>query len=108
MNLTREGGHADIVRLTKAAAKAAEFGRWDAVAQYYHERGALLATMQVSAKEASDLLEIDEQIRARVRTVQVALASLLSAATATRHRLQSLHQRLGVQNSTAVTVSMKV
>lgn len=107
MNFTREDSRADIVRLTKAAAEAAELGRWDTVAQYYLERGALLGAMKVPAREASDLLKMDEQIRDRVQAVQVVLASLLVEAAATRQRLQNLHQRLGVQPSIPVTVSMK-
>jgi hypothetical protein len=107
MNSTGEDCQADIVRLTKAAAVAAEVGRWDAVAQCYRERGALLAAVQTPIREASDLLKLDGQIRDRARTVQALLVSLLSEATATRQRLQSLHQRLGVQPSAFVTVSVK-
>lgn len=107
MNSRGENCQADIVRLTKAAAEAAELGRWDAVAQCYRERGTLLATIQTPVREASDLLKLDEQIRDRVRVVQAVLVSLLSEATATRQRLQGLHQRLGVPSSNLVTVSMK-
>jgi hypothetical protein len=107
MNSSRENCQADIVRLTEAAAEAAELGQWDTVDQCYRERGALLATMQTSVREASDLLKLDEQIRDRVRTVQAVLMSLLMEATATRQRLQILHRRLGVQPSAPVTVSRK-
>jgi hypothetical protein len=107
MNSTGGNSQADIVRLTKTAAEAAERGQWDAVAQCYGERGALLAAMQTPLREASDLLKLDEQIRDRVRTAQAVLVSLLGEATATRQRLQGLHQRLGGQPSTPVTVSMK-
>jgi hypothetical protein len=107
MNSGREDGRTDIMRLTNAAAEAAELGRWDAVAQCYRERGALLATMQTPIREASDLQKLDEQIRDRVRTVQAVLVSLLGEATTTKQRLQSLHQRLGVQPSAPATVSMK-
>lgn len=98
----------DIVRLTKAAAAAAELGRWDAVVQCYRERAALLSAIQTPIREASDLLKLDEQIRDRVRTAQAVLVSLLGEAAATRQRLQGLHQRLEVQASAPVTVSMKV
>jgi Mg2+ and Co2+ transporter CorA len=107
MNSTEANSRADVLRLTKAAAEAAELGRWDAVVQCYSERGALLEAMQTPVQEASDLLKLDEQIRDRVRTVQAVLASLLGEATATRQRLQGLHQKLGGQPSTAMTVSMK-
>ena len=107
MNFTGMNSLADIVRLTKIAAEAAERGQWDAVAQCYVERGALLAAMQTPVQEASNLLKLDEQIRDRVRTVQAVVASLLGEATATRQRLQGLHQRLGGQPSTPMTVSMK-
>ena len=107
MNSTGVNGQEDILRLTKTAVEAAELGQWDAVAQCYDERGALLAAIQTPVREASDLLKLDEQIRDRVRTVQAVLASLLGEATATRQRLQGLHQRLGGQPSTGVTVSMK-
>ena len=107
MNSTGANSRADVLRLTKAAAEAAELGRWDAVAQCYSERGALLEAMQTPVREASDLLKLDEQIRDRVRTVQAVLMSLLGEATATRQRLHGLHQRLGGQPSTAMTVSMK-
>ena len=63
--------------------------------------------MKLSAREARDVMHIDEQIYDRVRTVQTVLMSLLGEATATRQRLQGLHQRLGVQLSTPVTISMK-
>ena len=107
MNSTAVNGQADVVQLTKAAAEAAELGRWDAVDQYYRERGALLMAIPTPVPEASDLLRLDDQIRDRVRTVQAVLASLLGEATATRQRLQGLQQRLGVQPSAPVTVSMK-
>ena len=107
MNSTGENCQDGIVRLTKAAAEAAELGRWDAVAQCYRERGAMLMAVETPIREASDLLELDEQIRSRVRAVQAVLVSLLGEATATRQRLQDLHQRLGGQPSAPVTVSMK-
>ena len=93
--------------LTNAAAHAAELGQWDTVAQCYHERENLLRAIKLSAREARDLMRVDEQIYDRVRTVQTVLMSLLGEATATRQRLQGLHQRLGVQASTPVTISMK-
>jgi hypothetical protein len=102
-----EDSQADVVRLTQAAAVAAELGQWDSVAQCYLERGALLASLQTPIREASDLLKLDQQIRDRVRAVQAVLVSLLSEATATRHRLRDLHQRLGAQPSAPMTVSMK-
>ncbi|MGE3977325.1 MAG: hypothetical protein AB7F94_07015 [Nitrospira sp.] len=108
MNSTGENSQVDIMRITKAAAEAAEIGRWDVVARYYRERGALLSTIQTPIREASELLKFDEQICDRVRTVQSVLVSLLGEATTTRQRLQRLHRRLGVQPSTPVTVSMKV
>ena len=98
----------DIQKLTRTAAEAAELGRWDVVAECYGERGVLLATMQMPVREASDLLKLDEQIRDRVRTVQVVLMLLLGEATATKQRLHGLHERLGGRTSTAGTVSMKV
>jgi hypothetical protein len=104
---TGENSQVDVVRLTRAAAEAAEYGRWDAVAQCYRERGALLSAIQMPVREASDLLKLDEQIRDRVRAVQAVLVSLLSEATTTRQRLQCLHQRLGVQPSVPMSVSMK-
>lgn len=107
MNSTGENSQADIVRITKAAAEAAEIGRWDAVAQYYRERAALLSTIQIPIREASDLLKLDEQIRDRVRTAQAVLVSLLGEAMKTRQRLQRLHQRLGAQPLVPVTISMK-
>ena len=107
MNSTGMNSLTDIVRLTKIAAEAAERGQWDAVAQCYGERGALLAAMQTPVQEASNLLRLDEEVRDRVRTVQAVVASLLEEATATRQRLQGLHQRLGGQPSTPMTVSMK-
>ena len=97
----------DIVRLTMTAIEAAERGQWDTVMQCYTERGVLLRTTQTSARETEELLRLDKQIHARVHTAQVVLASLLSEATATRQRLQGLHQRLGGQPSAPVTVSMK-
>lgn len=108
MNSTGENCQDDIVRLTKAAAEAAELGRWDAVAQCYRERGAILMAVETPIREASDLLELDEQIRGRVRAVQAVLTSLLAEATATKQRLQDLHQRLGMQPSIPASVSMKV
>lgn len=108
MNCTSENSQTDVVWLTKAAAEAAELGQWDAVAQCYRDRAAHLVAVQRPVREANDLLKLDEQIRDRVRTAQAVLVSLLGEATATRQRLQGLHQRLGVQPSTPVTVSMKV
>lgn len=107
MNSTGVNGQEDILRLTETAAEAAALGQWDAVAQCYDERGALLATMQTPVQKASHLLKLDEQIRDRVRTVHAVLATLLGEAATTRQRLQGLHQRLGGQPSTVVTVSMK-
>jgi hypothetical protein len=80
MSRTEMNGQEDIVRLTKTAAKANVLGQWDVIAQYYGERGALLAAMQTPLREASDLLKLDEQIRDRVRTVQAVLVSLLGEA----------------------------
>ena len=97
----------DILQLTRTAAEAAKLGQWDVVAECYGERGALLATMQMPVREASDLLKLDEQIRDRVRTVQVAVMSLLAEATASGQRLHGLHQRIKGQPSTVGTVSMK-
>lgn len=108
MNSTEENSQLDIIRITKAAAEAAEIGRWDVVAQYYCERAALLSAIQTPIREASGLLKLDEQIRDRVRTAQAVLVSLLDEATAARQRLQRLHQRLGAQLSAPVTVSMKL
>lgn len=108
MNFPEESGHAALAQVTKAAAEAAETGQWDAVAQYYSERAALLAVIQAPIREASNLLKVDEQIRDRVRTAQAVLVSLLDEATATRQRLQGLHQRLEVPPSAPATVSMKV
>ncbi len=107
MNSTRENCQADIVRLTKAAVEAAQAGRWDIVIQCYQDRGALLATEQALVPKADELLKLDEQIRDRVHTVQAVLVSLLGESTAIRQRLQDLQQRLGVQPSAPVTVSMK-
>ncbi|MFZ3015266.1 MAG: hypothetical protein WA045_16295 [Nitrospira sp.] len=107
MNSTGGNSQADIVRLTKTAVEAAERGQWDAVAQCYGERGALLAGMQTPLQEASDLLKLDAQIRDRVHTVQAVLVSLLGEAAATKQRLHGLQQGLGGQPSTPVTVSMK-
>lgn len=107
MSSRPENDHADIMGLTNAAAHAAELGQWDTVAQCYHERENLLMAIKLSAREARDLMRVDEQIYDRVRTVQTVLMSLLGEATATRQRLQGLHQRLGVQPSTPVTISMK-
>ena len=107
MNSTGENCQADILRLTRAAAGFAEIGRWDAVAQCYRERGALLEAIQPPVRDASDMLKLDEQIRDRVHVVQAVLVSLLGEATATRQRLQGLHQRLGVPPSAFATVSMK-
>ena len=67
----------------------------------------LLAAIQTPVQEANDLLKLDEQIRDRVRVMQAVFVSLLGEATATRHRLQGLHQRLGEHLSTLMTVSMK-
>ena len=80
MNSTGGNSQAGIVRLTKTAAKANVLGQWDVIAQYYGERGALLAAMQTPLRGASDLLKLDEQIRDRVRTVQAVLVSLLGEA----------------------------
>ncbi len=107
MNFTGGNSQADIVRLTKTAAEAAERGQWDAVAQCYDERGALLAGMQTPLQEVSELLKLDAQIRDRVHTVQAVLVSLLGDTAATKQRLHGLQQRLGGQPSTPVTVSMK-
>lgn len=107
MSLTGEKCQADIVRLTKAAAEAAELGRWDAVAQYYRERGALLVAMGTRVPAMTDLLKLDGQMLDRVGTVQAVLASLMREATVTRQRLQSLHRNLAVQSAASMTVSMK-
>ena len=107
MNSTGGNSQADIVRLTKTAVEAAERGQWDAVAQCYGERGALLAGMQTPLQEVSYLLKLDAQIRDRVHTVQAVLVSLLGEAGVTKQRLHGLQQRLGGQPSTPVTVSMK-
>lgn len=108
MNSAIDECQTDIVRLTEIAVEAAEQGRWDAVIQCYRDRGALLETMSVPVRETDDLLKLDEQIRVRVGDVQAVLVSLLGEATATRQRLQDLHQRLGVQPSASVSLSMKV
>jgi hypothetical protein len=63
--------------------------------------------MRIPLLEAGDLLKLDEQIHDRVRTVRAVLVSLLGEAAATKQRLHGLHQRLGGQPSTPVTVSMK-
>lgn len=107
MNSTEVNSQADIVRLTKTAAEAAERGQWDTVAQCYGERGTLLVTMQMPVQEASNLLKLDALIRDRVNIAQALLTSLLGEATATRQRLQGLHQRLGGQPSAVVTISRK-
>lgn len=104
---TGDERQADIVRLTKAAVEAAQAGRWDIVIQCYQDRGALLETVQAPVPKADELLKLDEQIRDRVHTVQAVLVSLLGESTAIRQRLQGLQQRLGVQPSAPVTVSMK-
>lgn len=97
----------DILELTKTAAEAAELGQWDVVAKCYGERAVLLAAMEAPIQEANDLLMLDEQIHNRVRTVQAVVVSLLGEAAATKQRLHSLHQRLGVQPSIVGTVSVK-
>ena len=107
MNSGEENCRADIVRLTKVAAEAAESGRWDVVAQCYRERGDLLAAMETPLREAGDLLQLDDRIRNRVHTVQAAIACLLDEVTVTKQRLHDLRQRLGVSASMPVTVSRK-
>lgn len=104
---TGEKCQADIVRLTKAAVEAAELGQWDAVAQYYRERGALLVAMEPQVQAMSDLLKLDGQMLDRVGTVQAVLASLMREATVTRQRLRSLHRKLAVQSAASMIVSMK-
>lgn len=95
------------MRLTKAAVEAAELGQWDAVAQYYRERGALLVAMEPQVQAMSDLLKLDGQMLDRVGTVQAVLASLMREATVTRQRLRSLHRKLAVQSAASMIVSMK-
>jgi hypothetical protein len=107
MTSSGERPQADIVRLTKTAAEAAELGRWDAVAQCYRERGALLATMSPPVQEVGDLLDLDRRIRDRVRIVQAVLTSLLREAAETRRRLRGFQQRLGGRPSAPASVSMK-
>ncbi len=61
----------------------------------------------MNSTEVNGRATLDEQIHDRVRTAQVVLASLLGEATSTRQHLQGLHQRLGGQPSTLVTIPRK-
>ncbi|OQW35769.1 MAG: hypothetical protein A4E19_16095 [Nitrospira sp. SG-bin1] len=107
MILANETFRDDIVRLTNTAVEAAELGQWDIVDQCYRERGLILETMQAPLEEGSRLLQLDEQIRNRVHTVQAVLGSLLAEAAANRQRLHNLHHRLGRERSVPLAVSMK-
>jgi len=50
---------------------------------------------------------LDSQVRDQVQTTQAVLTSLLGQATATRHRLQGLRQRLGVPASAPEAMSVE-
>lgn len=97
----------EIVRLTKAAAEAAERGKWDVVIQCCHDRGVLLQTARAPVRGSDDLLKLDGRIRDRVTTAQAALASLLDEAAETRRRLQGLRRRLGELPQTPASVSVE-
>ena len=98
---------AEIERLTKIAAEAARAGQWDLVIQCYQDRGTLLEAMKPGVDQGEALLELDRDVRDHAQTTQTLLASLLSDATATRHRLQALRQRFSVPTLASETMSVK-
>ena len=98
---------AEVVRLTQTAVEAARLGQWDVVIQCYRERGVLLESAGMPVSEAQQILILDSQVRDQVQTTQAVLTSLLGQATATRHRLQGLRQRLGVPASAPEAMSVE-
>lgn len=101
------GGQADIVRLTKAAAEAAQQGRWDEVIQYYSERGPILTSTPSASFPADDLLRMDEEVRDRVRTTQAVLEDLLVKVQITKRQVQEIRQRLAVLPAEPEAVSIE-
>jgi hypothetical protein len=57
--------------------------------------------------EAQEVLKLDRYVSDQVQTTQAVLTSLLGQATATRHRLQGLRQRLGVPASAPEAMSVE-
>jgi len=107
MNSMSGTHQAEIVRLTQTAVEAARLGQWDVVIQCYRERGVLLESAGMLVSEAQEILILDSQVRDQVQTTQAVLTSLLGQATATRHRLQGLRQRLGVPASAPEAMSVE-
>jgi len=107
MNSMSGTHQAEIVRLTQTAVEAARLGQWDVVIQCYRERGVLLESAGMLVSEAQEILILDSQVRDQVQTTQAVLTSLLGQATATRHRLHGLRQRLGVPASAPEAMSVE-
>ena len=107
MNSMSGTHQAEIVRLTQTAVEAVRLGQWDVVIQCYRERGVLLESAGMLVSEAQEILILDSQVRDQVQTTQAVLTSLLGQATATRHRLQGLRQRLGVPASAPEAMSVE-
>jgi hypothetical protein len=107
MNSTSGNHQAEIVRLTQTAVAAARLGQWDVVIQCYRERGVLLESASMPVSEAQEVLKLDSRVRDQVQTTQAVLTSLLGQATATRHRLQGLRQRLSVPASAPEAMSVE-
>lgn len=98
---------AEIVRLTKAAAEAAQQGRWDQAIQCYNERGLLLASTFDSVLPTDELLRMDDELRDRIRIAQTLLEHLLAEAQTTKRQVQGLRRRLAVQPSQPEAVSIE-
>jgi hypothetical protein len=107
MNSTSGNHQAEIVRLTQTASEAARLGQWDVVIECYRERGVLLESAGMPVSEAQEILTLDSQVRDQVQTIQAVLTSLLGQATATRHRLQGLRQRLAVPATAPEAMSVE-
>ena len=101
------GRQDDIIRLTKAASEAAQQGRWDEVIQLYSERGTLLASTPSLRLPTDELLQLDDELRDRIHTVQAVLEVLLAEAQMTKRQVQEWRQRLGVPLSRPEAVSIE-
>jgi len=86
-------------RLTSAAERAAEEGRWDIVDQCYREREQQCRSLSLSPSDAERLQARDRRIEERIRLAQTALASLQHDAAAIRRRLKGLRQGQGAGSS---------
>ena len=85
--------------LTAQAGEAAELGRWDQVDECYRLRGEHLRNHPMPSALASDLIQLDREVTARIVNARLAVQSQLIEAAKIRQNLQGIRSWQGLSET---------